>query len=589
MKNQFKIVLTRDPNGIALTAISKNLPQAGKRLTVRGVPSFNAFLIDELRQGTPKLASVVDASNKLSDWLLGPDLQAYLDAAILGLQNNEQLHLIFDVDRQLREDANVREALADLPLELLQLQGDNVPLVLNSKSAAFVHLLDKVPYAPTSTTQRYPPLRVLIVQSNPVDLGGAVPDPGPIRQQIVNLGSGLGPKLVEVDMLSRQPGEGVIGLPTPEGLWNLLASAPLPYDILIYLGHGDRAQNRDDLLPLGLVYLEVPDGTKSEPVTADRLAQELQNHPVPVVLLMGCLTAADLPANQKDGILAAMPRAMRGNQGVAQALVNSSSGVQIAVGMRYKLESDDAKHFLSAFFKSLLKDHPGNVEAGVHAGRQKLHAISTNHGSFSAPMIFGTLRDEPIFDFLASPPALTLDERDQAFRAVLWDSLKRKSMSKITPEDIKSLTDALEDMEKFIVNNMVPKAPLLMPEWRLVQEDQKITIPINLHGPGPLNLEELEGKLIVDGEGVNIEKVKGTPNLAGNYQVLTDENGNQASFQIKRCHSATGPLPPGPLMDASITLGPARGVTYPVTLSWLKPKPKLMICAGNNVIIVPTP
>jgi hypothetical protein len=586
MKNDFLVEIARDVNGIAFTAFGKTLAQMGQKLAPRTPPNLPTVLIDELRQGNPSPNSVLDATNRVSQWVLGNDLHPYLNAAILG-PSGEPLRLIFSIENELRRHADLGDVLADIPLELLLLPGDIVPLVLSPKIAAFIHLLDKLPCAQTSITQRNPPLRVLMVHSNPQELGGAVPDPFQIRQEILQSGQHLGSGLVEVDVLSRKTGNGVKGLPTREGLWEQLRDVSRSYDILVYLGHGDRAQSREDLPPLGLLYLETTNGVAGDPVTADILAGELYNNPVPVVLLMGCLTAADLPTGLGTQILARMPKAMRGNQGVAQALVNSSSGVQIAIGMRSKLESDDARHFLQAFFESLLHDKPGNIEAAVHAGRRKLHAVSPYYASWSAPMMFRVLSDEPMFDFLASPPAITIDAKDQGYRTLFWNWLAGRSLSKDMPEPITSLTQGLKDLETQLKQTIQTRAPLLMPEWQIGLRDQTIKLPIQLYGQ--LNVDKLEGNLVVDGEGISIVKVESSPELRIGYLLYPAIDGSQVHFRIERKSAGSGPLPQGLLMDAFLKLGSATSVRYPVNLSELKSHPHSMVCPGNSVVIVPAP
>ena len=146
------------------------------------------------------------------------------------------------------------------------------------------------------------------------------------------------------------------------------------------------------------------------PVTADKLAVLLRSHPVPTVLLIGCLTAVD-PADPRPNAaqiralaLAATPQWMRGSLGVAQAFVDSEAGVQFAVGMQYRLEQDNAVGFLNEFFFSLLHGNPGHVRGRGARGARAPAFGSPQPQSWSAPVVFRALDDEPMFAFLARLP-----------------------------------------------------------------------------------------------------------------------------------------------------------------------------------------
>src|SRR5207253_1739648 len=118
-----------------------------------------------------------------------------------------------------------------------------LPLVVTPQVEALVYLLPKATPSPQSMKLPHWPLRVLIVRSNPPDLGGVVPPAGPIRDAIVALGNDVALHLppgqqvnpVQVDVLSSEPG---IAMPAT---WPAVAAqiAGHSYHILVYLGHGD--------------------------------------------------------------------------------------------------------------------------------------------------------------------------------------------------------------------------------------------------------------------------------------------------------------------------------------------------------------
>ncbi len=586
MNKDFTLQMRPDPNGIAITAqFAPSFPQAGKNLDIRAIPQLPDNETNALRFGDANQAVVDNMTKAVSNWLLGKDLETPLETALSQLSPQEKLRLIFYVDERLRADPNLGVTLADLPFELLKLPGDAVPLILSPKLGAMLHLLEKVPFASVSTTQRTPPLRVLIVHANPKFLGGQVPNPLPIRQQILDLGAALGPNRVEVDVLSRVQGEGVVGLPTRAGLWTRLHDFPA-YDILIYLGHGGTDQTFQDLAPIAFLQLEDANGEKPDRLTPDVLAAELQNRPVPVVLLVGCLTAAEVPANELDGLKEAMPRAMRGNQGVAQALVNSSSGVQLAVGMRFRLETNDAQVFLASFFRSLLKYNPGNVEAAVHLAREELNAISPFKGSPASPVVFRVLSDEPMFEWLVRHDLILPDPKLLQLRDIFWRDLAAQSAQSpsVALDSRRQVLDRLQDQ---IIADMCTHGPVLAAMWKDAAPDDTVSLPVVLRGQ--LELRELEGKLIVDGAGAAIQGLEGTTALrAAGYRLLRELEGSQAYFRIQPRDNATGKPPEGALMEAQVKLAPTPGVIYPLTLEILQREPAHPLGLLNNAIIVPS-
>src|SRR5262249_23833827 len=118
----------------------------------------------------------------------------------------------------------------------------------------------------------------------------------------------------------------------------------------------------------------------------------------------------------------------------------SDSGVQLAVGMRYKLDTDLAKEFLVQFFDALLgAANRGNVEAAVREGRTRIYQSYPNLSSWSAPVIYrnldksnASLGKEPMFSFLRSPPKPD-DAEDRAaaeVRSACWKQIAKSSKSR---------------------------------------------------------------------------------------------------------------------------------------------------------------
>ena len=576
MSNDFLVEIMPELNGqLALIVRANNLPQLGQRLP-RQPFNLEIQLIDQLRRGDALPALVQQVTAAVSTWLLGNDLKAYLLAALFG----GRMRLVFSMDERLRA------ALADLPVELLELDGGVVPLALNPQVSAIVHLLEKVGVPQNSPSARSWPLRVLIVRSNPNDLGGSVPKGAPIRDEIIQLGKKLDPSLVKVDLLSSE-----VGVARP-ATWDAFREQlrKTPYDVVVYLGHGDLLPANEGLPPSGVLQMENDDAEAHTPVSAKQLAAVLYNNPVPVVILAGCLTAAEVPIEKKQSVEESIPQWMRGSQGVAQALVNSESGVQFAVGMRYRLETHDAVKFLHAFFQSLLLDKPGNAEEAVRAGRTELHAISPYAASWAAPVIFSTRVPEPMFEFLATPPHKPIeafDEQAQEIRNIFWKSLVQQPLSKRPPGGIAPVNQVLADMEQRLRGDPLNKGPLMMPPMVEASAGQTVTLPIELYGQ--LDLDVLRGKVVVSGEAINFQSVQRTQALKERgYQVLAAREGNEIMFRIERTQdNGGGPLPEGPLFEITLTLGAVFPIVYLVNVNILAIEPHTLIRSGNNAIIVP--
>lgn len=587
MTSDFRIDIA--PNGqvlrFNLSAKSPGIPDAGLPFD-RQPLNLAASLVDKLRRGEASHLEVQQVTADVSQWLFGNDITPYLVTA-LNQPGNAQMRLVVSIN-----DDRLRESLADAPFELCQLPGGGIPLALNAKNASIFHLLPKVGASPLAPGAATWPLRVLVVRSNPIDLGGAIPPAATVRDDINQLldAQGLSRTLVQVHILSSENAPDIVGRPTREGFRSQINKAA--YDVLVYLGHGDVLPVYPGLPPVNVLQLESDDASTHVTVPADQLAVLLHERPVPVVLLIGCLTAAGIPADQKEGVSSLIPQWMRGVQGLAQALVNSESNVQLAVGTRYMLETIDAMLFLKTFFNSLLIAKPGNVEAAVHAARRDLYFGKPGSYSWSAPMIFRNLGSEPVFPFLASPPSNVCEtsEQHQSLRSIFWDSLSKLAWG-LRPQSAATQTmlDTLANVEEQYKQHILQKAPcLIMPKYVEGHSDNIATLPIELYG-ALNNLDELRGTLIVGGSNVRITNLTGTPELlASGYNVLSANQGNQSSFSIERI-AADGALKPGPVLLVTVQLDSASQVVYPTNLNINRTTPPQPVCAGTNALIVPAP
>jgi hypothetical protein len=535
---------------------------------------------DRLRSGLLKQEEHDKLQDAVSHWVLDNGLDLLLHSA---LQNgiDPPLRVIWDVEHELRP------TLAELPFEMIRGQNTDKPYVTHRGIACFTHQLPKVGIPPSSPSARTWPLRCLIIRSNPQDLGGRVPPGLPIRAKILAANPALGPGYLEVDVLSREgPDPAVVDVPTFQALVSRLRGAS--YDLLIYLGHGDLRESHGDLAPLGLLQFEKGDGRTHDPVAANRFAMVLHEFPVPVVLLVGCLTAADQGGAAGAAAEKEIPRWMRGSQGVAQALVNSESGVQIAVGMRCRIDADEADEFLVAFFQSLLtaNGNKGNVEAAVRAGRWQLAVQPRSVAGYAAPMLFSTLPAEPMFPFIAEAisPA-PVPEKHEAVRAVFW----RAAAKLRTREAVAEIEPELDNVEREMLATMGAGASVLMPARCIARSGTTVSIAVGLSGR-PYGGAFLAGQIVVDGTELGIDTVRLAPGVqADGWRLLTADGagGQRRDFRMERTAGAHD-LPAGPVLDIALTLGiRAKGV-YPTTIVNLDaPAAALPVYAVGNAVIVP--
>jgi hypothetical protein len=552
--------------------------------------------------GDVGLQEVNRIAGKVSKWLLGTDFDPTLYNAFSELKN-EQLRLIFTVDDRL----NNLFDMSSVPVELIRRVprgpddddgSEDTLYALSPKVAAILHLLEKIGI-PEQNTMTWP-LRVLLVRSDPADLFEAVPDALTISNEIKKHSIRLGPAAIRIDVLSREKG---IGIPaTWKNFTSYLKNA---YHILVYLGHADLKQ--EGAKSVGYLQFESEDGQGHEDIPARLIKAQLENQqmPVPVVLLVGCLTAAQrdkLDDEGKKDLDAKMKQTIRGGHGVAQALINSHSPVQIAIGMRYRLWSEDAKTFLSSFFESLLtgENTKGNVEAAVKHTRLELFN-STYKAAYSAPVIFRAIKsaqeDEPIFKFLEDPPPPQVIPPGDADleriwrpepRLFLWDDLQSIAWETRLPEVTEERKKKLDDLEQRLIADTLKTSPLVMPTWALAKPGQEVTVAVNLYGS--LEMTGLTGKLLVDKSDLVIKEVNATKHLADNgYKLDTPQiDGRQVSFSIKPTLIGAGKtLPGGPLFELKMVLGSAFPLRYALRVADVLTTPLQPVYSGTNVVIVP--
>jgi hypothetical protein len=331
--------------------------------------------------------------------------------------------------------------------------------------------------------------------------------------------------------------------------------------------------------PISLLQLEGAD-SKHEPVTSKQLASILHHRPVPVVLLAGCLTAAQPGAIPDPDI----PKWMRGNQGMAQALINSESGVQFAVGMRCQVDAGDAEAFLERFFTSLLTTNRGNVEMAVARARTLLFQTKPDSSCWAAPVAFTSLKPEPLFEYMTKPPKFQMTETMKQAIGIrttfLWPVLEERKGGMRSA----ALDKAVKENRASLAAEVLKHGAFLMPE--LVDDARpgtKVAVPLTLEGP--LTLRRLEGKFVVGG-GLQIEKIEAGPELAGgNFNVWTNA-ADPASFQIQTKNGNAAALPQGAIVTLQLSIPAETLGCCLVNLEVAFTDSGQAYWAGHNAVIV---
>jgi hypothetical protein len=545
--------------------------------------------LDQLRSGAPAAGVVQQVADAVSQWLLLPNLDLPL---LLKLNNNPKppWRLVFSSEKIA--DEALRQGLANVPMELVQPAGFALPLALHVGVSSIVHRLPKTGGAAPSGINSSWPLRILIVRSNPADLGGVVPKAEPIRNVILqarpNGGAG---NLIQIDVLSSEQAPGLAGPPTQDQLFHQVAK---PYDMLIYLGHGELRPSPTGGPPLGALLLETDDGQNSREVNARQLSALLNKNPIPVVLLVGCLTAAQLPAAMQTLVDQSVPGWIRGSQGVAQALVNGQSGVHFVVGMRFKIEDQDAVRFLKEFFSGLLTGPTaGDLEAALHGARHRLHFNNVQSIGWAAPVVFRTQGEEPTFPYLATPPpplAIPLDPKQEKTRSVLWQMLSEITMQLRgsglhgTPQKF------LDALEQEYFDALAAQGSLLIPERGEVDPntlaqgaDNPVQVLVRLRKT--LHVQSIGGVVAVS--GVRVVSVEAAEQLEaiGMECFSKVPKDNRIKFHLE-CDKVVE-LPEGPFLKVNLAIPKESPAVYLVGLDAVRTQPAAALCSLTNAVVVP--
>ena len=204
------------------------------------------------------------------------------------------------------------------------------------------------------------PLKLMVVFSGPVDLGGVM---SLTIEKIAQWPAKEGASTVEVRVLGQLPEgegaqdesragetgaseiiEGVTYLGIPATFDNLRAvNKEFAPDIIHFIGHG---QVRDDVPSVALLN---PDG-ESEWYSADELRESISSAPPSLIVLQACDTGKSTRATDFTSLATALVR----------------SNIPAVVAMQFEVRNDCATVFASGFYDELAKG--SDVDAAVQAG-----------------------------------------------------------------------------------------------------------------------------------------------------------------------------------------------------------------------------
>lgn len=560
-----------DGTGITLTYTD---PAGTGTALARGFPVLDAAKLDDLRRGDSPADTVDSLTNDVSSWILGNELAQLLSQALGG---NERLRVLVRIDRKLLG------TLSDLPVELMTLPQALQPMVLHPNVNSMVHVPPGLGTSPAPPVRDWP-LRVLIVRSNPEDLGKAVPPARPIRQEILDAASGMPEGAVQVEVLSSED-DGAEPV-TWKRFRDTLASQV--FDVFVYLGHGDLQQAFAETQPVGYLQFESADRKVHESIDARRIAAELLQHPVRVVVLAGCLTAAQLAEAEQvtqDLVATALPQWLRGAQGVAQAIIDSEAPVELAVGMRDRLEVGHANVFLAAFFKSLIKTSPGDVERAIRAGRDDLWGNAPVPPTWSSAVVF-VKGSAPVFQFLSEPPPQALFSAEKQGKLDSVRELRRVAAKLF----IEALSDRTPFFDALVAVAAQEKAVLgkdAMVRPRLVRSPTG-AVEVEVELLGFVKTGRLAGKVAIGGESVAIDRLVADPRLdaAGFTFLWGDVDAGKARFLIEAGGGSPVKLTAGRLFTIRATIGSISPAIHEVVVTHAQSDTKAVVWSGMDLIAV---
>jgi CHAT domain-containing protein len=235
------------------------------------------------------------------------------------------------------------------------------------------------------------PIRILLVGSEPSDMpptNAAAEKDNILRALAKLIASGA----VKVEVC------------TPPTLEQFHTKLQEGYHVVHFIGHGDFEIAGMDPNPQPHLYFE--DGTARRgrhAVDAEQLYSSLSSGSVPLVVLTACSTAAQSP----NGAFS------RGTpfEGLAQTLMERSSGPTAVIAMQFDFESEASVIFSRALYDKLLRPECC-LDSAVAAARLALsRSFGAGHRAWVTPTLYWRCKGGRAFEFLKIESQLTDAQR----------------------------------------------------------------------------------------------------------------------------------------------------------------------------------
>jgi hypothetical protein len=168
--------------------------------------------------------------------------------------------------------------------------------------------------------------------------------------------------------------------------------------------------------------------------------------------------------------------------------------------------------------------------------------------------------------------------------------LIKQSLSARIPDSLSVAYEILTMTENLMRERALARGPLLMPGRTETAPGATVTVPIALHGA--LNVQALEGSLVIGHEAARMTAVEATaPLTAAGYRVVSDlSGGNRVFFRIeKKPADGPHPLPEGEILTATVAVGEAFPVVHSFCVEDLTSEPPKLVQTITNAVVVPAP
>jgi len=560
------------------------------RLNVRGgngvvggpydlaAPYLAPNLVDALQGGSPTASERALIEDAVTTWLLGAHAQGAagngLRQHLLSLLNpppalgpavNAEVSFVYDRD--------LSGSILPLPLEMTRLQIDT--LALFGRVRAVAHVLTSADTATQRAAADWP-LRILLFRSSPRGLD-AVPYLAPIVGQLNAQIAQAADRLRIREVTSEAAG-------APAATFARLAQEIKVFrpHVAVFLGHGV-IDGRKSYLAF--------EGQQSQyvPVEAADFRIMLQNGAadlgVPLLVLVGCLTAgaAQAPADPALAAVGGAPTPSRplAFLGFAQEVIQSSLGVTVSIGMRARIDADEAKQFIVDLFEGLTSGaSPGDIGAAVKHARVQL--ASANPGTLGPwiPMVMQA-KDQPSpLAFLSRPytkPALVVDQGLLARRRAIWAGLFDAAVAKLAMPRLEDLRIQYEvDVATSAHGN-----PMLQPAFSQHAGTEPV---LQLQLTGQLDTEMIELVLsLPTGATVRALRRSGSTAAAGFRLLRGDNVPDTIELVLQSDHETT--LPAGTLLELDLTFSPGLPTVREFAVTVTNTKPARAVLGEINVLI----